>query len=88
MVDTVASENQTVSNLHLLEVLERVEKMQVEFLTRMQSLETTVNDNTNSLNSVTEALEFCEQSSGRDDKQGELITEPGGITRKGELCAA
>ncbi len=58
MVDTVASENQTVSNLHLLEVLERVEKMQVEFLTRMQSLETTVNDNTNSLNSVTEALEF------------------------------
>ncbi len=27
-------------------------------LTRMQSLETTVNDNTNSLNSVTEALEF------------------------------
>ncbi len=32
--------------------------MQVEFLTRMQSLETTVNDNTNSLNSVTEALEF------------------------------
>ncbi len=58
MVNTVASENQTVSNLHLLEVLERVEKMQVEFLTRMQSLETTVNDNTNSLNSVTEALEF------------------------------
>ncbi len=58
MVDTGASENQTVSNLHLLEVLERVEKMQVEFLTRMQSLETTVNDNTNSLNSVTEALEF------------------------------
>ncbi|KAL0178595.1 hypothetical protein M9458_027489, partial [Cirrhinus mrigala] len=58
IVDRVGSDNQTVSNVHLLEVLERVEKMQAEFLTRMQSLETTVKDNTNSLNSVTEALEF------------------------------
>lgn len=58
MVDRVASDNQTVSNLHLMEVLERVEKMQLEFLNRMQSLEVTVKDNTNSLNSVTEALEF------------------------------
>ncbi len=88
MVDTVASENQTASNLHLLEVLERVEKMQVEFLTRMQSLETTVNDNTNSLNSVTEALEFVNNQVEEMTKQGELITEPGGIARKGELCAA
>lgn len=56
--DKGASESQTVSNSHLLEVLERVEKMQLESLTRMQSLETTVKDNTNSLNSVTEALEF------------------------------
>ncbi|KAI2660207.1 Coiled-coil domain-containing protein 159 [Labeo rohita] len=32
--------------------------MQAKLLTRIQSLETTVKDNTNSLNSVTEALEF------------------------------
>ncbi|KAI2662014.1 LINE-1 retrotransposable element ORF1 protein [Labeo rohita] len=58
MGDRDGSDSQSVSNSHLLEVLERVEKMQAEFLTRMQSLETTVKDNTNSLNSVTEALEF------------------------------
>ncbi len=38
MVDRVASENQTVSNLYLLEVLERVEKMQVQYLTRRAGL--------------------------------------------------
>ncbi len=38
MVDRVASENQTVSNLHLLDVLERVEKMQVQYLTRRAGL--------------------------------------------------
>ncbi|KAI2644888.1 Conserved oligomeric Golgi complex subunit 3 [Labeo rohita] len=58
MVDRVGSDNQSVSNVHLLDVLERVEKMQAEFLTRMQSLETTVKNNTSSLNSVIKALEF------------------------------
>ncbi len=38
MVDRVASENQTVSNLYLLEVFERVEKMQVQYLTRRAGL--------------------------------------------------
>lgn len=41
-----------------MEVLERVEKMKPEFMNRMQSLEATVQINTASLNSVTEALEF------------------------------
>lgn len=54
----MASDNQMVSNSHLLEVLERVEKMQVEFLTRMQSLKTTVKHNTSSLSSLSEGLEF------------------------------
>lgn len=55
--DRAASDNQ-VSNSHLMEVLQRVENMQAETLNRMQTLEATVKDNTSSLNSVTEALEF------------------------------
>jgi len=58
MGDRAASDNQTVSNSHLMEVLQRVENMQTETLNRMQTLEATVKDNTSSLNSVTEALEF------------------------------
>lgn len=58
MGDRTALDNQTVSNSHLLEVLQRVENMQTETLNRMQTLEATVKDNTSSLNSVTEALEF------------------------------
>lgn len=53
-----ASDNQVISNLQLMEVLERVEKMQLDFTHRMQSLEATVKDNTGTLNSVTEALGF------------------------------
>lgn len=58
MGERSASDTQMVSNSHLMEVLERVEKMQLEFLNRMVSIETTVKENTDSLNSVTEAIEF------------------------------
>lgn len=56
--ERAASDIQMVSNSNLMEVLERVEKMQLEFMNRMKSLEANVQVNTASLNGVTEALEF------------------------------
>lgn len=52
------NEGQSVPNSVLLLVMERVEKMQEESLRRLQSLEATVKDNTYSIKSVTEAMEY------------------------------
>lgn len=51
-------DEQTVTNSALLTVMERIEKMQEESLRRLQSLETTVKDNTQTIKSVTDSLEF------------------------------
>lgn len=52
------NEGQSVSNSVLLTIMERVEKMQEESLRRLQSLEATVKDNTCSIKSVTDAMEY------------------------------
>ena len=51
-------DEQTVTNSALMTVMERIEKMQVESLNKLQSLETTVKDNTQTIKSVTDSLEF------------------------------
>ncbi len=52
------NDEQTVSNAALMTVMERIEKMQEESLRRLQSLESTVKDNTQTIKSVTDSLEF------------------------------
>ena len=49
---------QTVSNAALMTVMERTEKMQKESLRKLHSHETTVKDNTQTIKSVTDSLEF------------------------------
>ena len=48
----------TQKHISALTVLETVEKMQEESLRRLQSLEATVKDNTCSIKSVTDAMEY------------------------------
>lgn len=52
------NEGQSVPNSVLLIVMERVEKMQEESLRTLQSLEATVKENTCSIKSITDAMEF------------------------------
>ncbi|XP_053179039.1 interferon-induced protein with tetratricopeptide repeats 5-like [Scomber japonicus] len=57
---TLASEGDTqqnVSNSALMNVMERIEKLQEESLRRLQSLESTVQDNTQAIRSATDSLE-------------------------------
>ena len=57
---TLASEGDTqqnVSNSALMTVMERIEKLQEESLRRLQSLESTVQDNTQAIRSATDSLE-------------------------------
>lgn len=58
LASELGDDEQTVSNAALMTVMERIEKMQEESLRKLHSLETTVKDNTQTIKSVTDSLEF------------------------------
>lgn len=66
-------DEQPVTNALLLTVIERIEKMQQESLRRLQSVETTVKDNTDTLKSVTDSLEFLGKQVEDVTKQVETL---------------
>lgn len=70
---TGEQDEQPVTNSRLLSVMERIEKMQEESLRRLQSVEATVKDNTDTLKNVTDSLEFLGEKVEDVTKQVETL---------------
>lgn len=76
------NEGQSVPNSVLLTVMERVEKMQEESLRRLQSLEATVKDNTCSIKSVTDAMEYMGKQIKAATDKVETLEKKVGVLEK------
>ncbi|KAG1925229.1 hypothetical protein F2P79_025667, partial [Pimephales promelas] len=75
-------EGQSVPNSVLLMIMERVEKMQQESLRKLQSLEATVKDNTCTIKSVTDAVEYMGKQLKEATDKVETLEKKVGLLEK------
>lgn len=76
------NEGQSVPNSVLLIVMERVEKMQEESMRRLQSFKATVKDNTCSIKSVTDAMEYMGKQIKEATDKVEILEKKVGFLEK------